>query len=117
MEEYIDRLISGSIVATAQQYQVSSIVLPDVGDLREIIQSEVQARAEQKIPGSVEQQRQYALSYRSSVHRWSYARLSQTIQSQAAQIGIAIETAQQPFKDTPQERAKGLAIAAYQSRK
>jgi hypothetical protein len=115
--EYIDRLIAGAIVAIAQQYQVSSIVLPDVGDLREIIQSEVQARAEQKILGSVEQQRQYALRYRSSVHRWSYARLSQAIQSQATQIGIAIETAKQPFTGTPQEKAKGLAIAAYQARK
>ncbi|PSB24019.1 type V CRISPR-associated protein Cas12k [Stenomitos frigidus] len=115
--EYIDRLIAGAIVAIAQQYQVSSIVLPDVGDLREIIQSEVQARAEQKILGSVERQRQYALSYRSSVHRWSYAQLSQAIQSQAAQIGIAVETAKQSFTGTPQERAKGLAIAAYQARK
>lgn len=115
--EYIDRLIARAIVAIAKQYQVSSIVLPDFGDLRESIQSEVQARAEQKILGSVERQRQYALSYRSSVHRWSYAQLSQAIQSQAAQIGIAIEIAKQPFIGTPQEKAKGLAIAAYQARK
>ncbi|XGV97350.1 MAG: type V CRISPR-associated protein Cas12k [Leptolyngbya sp. BL-A-14] len=115
--EHIDRLIAGSIVAIAQQYDVSSIVLPNIGDIREIIQSEVQARAEQAILGPLERQRQYARRYRINVHRWSYAQLSQAIQSQAAQIGIAIEIAKQPFVGTPQEKAKGLAIAAYQARK
>ena len=76
---------------------------------RRSIQSEVQARAEQKYLGSIELQREYALQYRASVHRWSYARLSQNIQSQATQIGIAIEIAKQPFAGTPQEKAKGAS--------
>lgn len=37
-----------------------SIVLPKLGDMREIIQSEVQARAEKKIPGFKEGQQKYA---------------------------------------------------------
>ena len=115
--EYVDRLLAQAIVKLAKEFQVSSLVLPDVGDVREVIQSEVQTRAEQKHLGSIELQRQYALQYRASVHRWSYARLSQNIQSQAGQIGIAIEIAKQPFAGTPQEKAKGLAISAYQSRK
>jgi hypothetical protein len=115
--EHIDRLIARAIVVIAQQYQASSLVLPDLGDIREIIQSEVQAKAEQKILGSVELQRQYALQYRASVHRWSYARLSQNIQSQCSQMGISIETAKQSFQGTPQEKARTLVITAYQSRK
>lgn len=112
----IDCLIARAIVGIAQEYQASGIVLPDLGDIREIIQSEVQAKAEQKIPGCVKQQRQYAFRYRGSVHRWSYARLSQNIHSQASQSGIAIETAKQPVAGTPQEKAKNLAISAYQAR-
>jgi len=115
--EYIDQLLAKAIIVIAKEFQVGSLVLPDVGDVRESIQSEIQARAEQKYLGSIELQRQYALQYRASVHRWSYARLSQKIQSQAVQCGMAIETAKQPLTGTPQAKAKGLAIAAYQARK
>ncbi|BAS55909.1 hypothetical protein NIES2135_47960 [Leptolyngbya boryana NIES-2135] len=115
--QYLDRLIAHEIVAIAQEYQVSSLALPDLGDIREIVQSEVQARAEQKILGSIEQQRKYARQYRASVHRWRYAQLTQFIQSQAAQVGISIEITKQPLSGTPQEKARNLAIAAYQSRK
>ncbi|MEP0812370.1 type V CRISPR-associated protein Cas12k [Trichocoleus sp. ST-U2] len=52
--EYIDRLLAQAIVKLAQTYQASSIVLPKLGDMREIVQSEIQARAEQKIPGYIE---------------------------------------------------------------
>lgn len=115
--EHLDRLIAHEIVAIAQKYQVSSLILPDLSNIREIVQSEVQAKAEQEIPGSVELQRRYALQYRANVHRWRYAQLSQCIGSQAAQVGISIEVVKQPFTGTPQEKAKSLAIAGYQSRK
>ena len=115
--EHLDRLIAHEIVAIAQKYQVSSLILPDLSNIREIVQSEVQAKAEQEIPGSVELQRQYALQYRASVHRWRHAQLSQYIGSLAAQAGISIEVVKQPFTGTPQEKAKNLAIAGYQSRK
>ncbi|PSB17280.1 hypothetical protein C7B65_19260 [Phormidesmis priestleyi ULC007] len=115
--KHLDRLIAHEIVAIAQKYQVSSLILPDLSDIREIVQGEVQARAEQEIPGSIELQRQYALQYRASVHRWRHAQLSQCIGSQAAQVGISIEVVKQPFTGTPQEKPKNLAIAAYQSRK
>ncbi|MBD1998441.1 hypothetical protein H6G00_17695 [Leptolyngbya sp. FACHB-541] len=115
--KHLDRLIAHEILAIAQKHQVSSLVLPDLGNIREVIQSEIQARAEQKIPGSIEQQRQYALQYRANIHRWRYAQLSEFIQSRAAQIGISIEIVKQPLVGTPQEKAKDLAIAAYQSRK
>lgn len=114
--EYIDRLIAKAIVELAKAYQVSSIVLPKQEDMRETIQAEVKARAENKIPGFKEGQRQYALQYRSSVHRWSYGRLIDCINNKAAQVGIPIEFAKQPFQGTPQEKAREITISAYQYR-
>lgn len=114
--QYVDQLLAKAIVAIAQTYQASSIVLPKIGDMREIVQSEIQARAEAKCPGYVEGQKKYAKQYRSSVHRWGYGRLIESIQSQAAKTGIAIEEGRQPIRGSPQEQARELAIAAYKSR-
>lgn len=114
--EYIDRLLAKEIVAIAQKYQAGSIVLPKLGDMREIVQSEIQALAEQKCPEFLEGQQKYAKQYRVSVHQWSYARLIDCIQTQAKKLGIAIEEGQQPVRGSPQDRAKELAIAAYHLR-
>lgn len=89
--EYLDCLIAQAVVSIAKTYQASSIVLPDLGNIREMVEAEVQARAEQRIVGYEEGQRQYAKQYRASVHRWSYGRLTEKIQSQSAQVGIVIE--------------------------
>ncbi len=88
----------------------------DIGDMREQVNSEIKARAEQKCPECLEAQKKYAKQYRHSVHQWSYGRLISSIQSQASQAGIVIEEAKQPIRGSPQEKAKGLAIAAYCSR-
>ena len=114
--QYIDRLLAKTIVAVAKTYQASSIVLPKLGDFRESIESEIKARAEQKCPDLVEVQKQYAKQYRSSIHRWSYARLIDSIKSQASQVGILIEEGKQPVRGSPPEKARELAIAAYHSR-
>ena len=115
--QYVDRLLATSIVAIAKTYQAGSIVLPKLRDLREIIQSEVQARAEKKISGYKEGQQKYAKEYRMSVHRWSYGRLIQSIQNKAANAGIAIEIASQPIiRGSPQEKARDLALFAYRER-
>ncbi len=114
--QYVDRLLAKAIVAIAQTYQASSIVLPKIGDMREIVQSEIQARAEAKC-SVIEGQKKYAKQYRCSVHKWSYGRLIESIQSQAAKTGIAIEEGQQPIRGSPQEQARELAIIAYKSRK
>ena len=78
--QYVDRLLAKEIVAIAETYKAGSIVLPKLGDIREIIQSEIQALAEAKCPGSVEIQQKYAKQYRVNVHSWSYGRLIQSIQ-------------------------------------
>lgn len=84
--------------------------------MREIIQSEVQAKAEKKIPGYKGGQQNYAKDYRVSVHRWSYGRLIESIQTQAAKAGISIESGPQPVRGTQQEQARDLALFAYQER-
>ncbi|PHJ61566.1 hypothetical protein VF14_09195 [Nostoc linckia z18] len=114
--QYVDRLLAQEIVAIAITYKAGSIVLPKLGDMREQVQSEVQAKAEQK-SDLIEVQQKYAKQYRVSVHQWSYGRLIANIESQSAKAGIFIEEAKQPIRGSPQEKAKELAIAAYDSRK
>ena len=114
--EYVDRLLAKEIIAIAQKYQASSIVLPKLGDMREIVQSETQALAEEKCPEFLEGQRNYAKQSRVSVHNWSYGRLIECIKSQAAKVGMAIEEGQQPVRGSPQEKAKEIAISVYHSR-
>jgi hypothetical protein len=115
--DYVDSLVAKAIVTTATQYGASSIVLPELENIREIIHAEVQAKAERKIPGLKEKQDKYAAKYCRSVHRWSYRRLSQKIKTKAAIHGTVVEVTCQPLQGTPQEKAVGLAISAYQSRR
>ncbi len=115
--EYVDRLLAKAIVEVAKQYRASSIVLPDLRNIREATESEVKARAEQRFPGNQELQDCYAKDYRASIHCWSYNRLAKCIQVKAERAGIAIEKVQQPHSGTPQEKAKDLVLAAYENRK
>jgi transposase len=108
--------LAKAIVAIAKTYQAGSIVLPKLSHIREILSSEVQARAEQKVPNYKKGQQEYAKQYRVSVHRWSYGRLIESIQSEAKKTGIAIEVGQQPIQGSPQEKARDLALNAYNSR-
>ncbi len=89
--QYVDRLLAKAIVEMAIQYRANSIVLPDLKNVREILNSEIQAKAEAKAPGCKKAQKQYAKKYRKSIHRWSYARLCDAIAYKATQKGIAIE--------------------------
>ena len=114
--QYVDRLLSKEIVAIAKTYSAGSIVVPKLSDIREIIQSEVQAKAEKKIPGFIEGQKKYAKDYLKSLHSWSYGRLIKNIKIQAAKAGIVVETGQQPTRASPQEQAKDLALFSYQCR-
>ncbi|MGF1987942.1 MAG: type V CRISPR-associated protein Cas12k [Nostoc sp. ZfuVER08] len=110
---YLDNLLAQAIISIAKTYQASSIVLPTMKNVREGLQSEIEARAKKKCPNFQEGQQQYAKQYRQSIHRWSYSRLIDCIQNQAAKAQIAIEQAQQPNLVSSQEKARDLAIAAY----
>jgi transposase len=114
--EYVDRLIAKAIISLAKTHKAGSIVLPKLGDMRELVQSEIQTRAELKIPGYIEAQQKYAKQYRIQVHQWSYGRLIDNIKAQAAKLGIVIEEGQQPIRGSPQEKALAIAISAFNSR-
>jgi IS605 OrfB family transposase len=114
--QYVDRLLAEAIIELAKTYCAGSIVVPKLGDVRERVQSEVQARAEQICPNLLEGQQNYAKQYRSTIHRWSYGRLIDQIRSKANRTGIEVEEGQQPIKGTPQEIARDLAITAYHAR-
>ncbi len=114
--QYVDRLLAKAIVAMAIQYQVSSIVLPDLTNIREILESEITARAEARIPGCKKAQKLYAKKYRKNLHRWSYARLCDAIKSKAIQKGLAIESSRQIASGTPEIQARDLALIVYHHR-
>ncbi len=115
--QYIDRLLAKEIVAIAQKYSAASIVIPKLGNMREQINSEIQAKALEKCPDCIEAQKKYAKQYRRSVNQWSYGRLIENIKSQAIKSGIVIEESRQPIRGSPQDKAKELAITAYKTRK
>lgn len=114
--EYVDRLLAKAIITFAQTYYAGSIVLPKLGDMRELVQSEIQSRAEQKIPGYIEGQKKYAKQYKVSVHQWSYGRLIDHVKAQAAKLSIVVEEGQQPIRGSPQEKAKEMAASIYRNR-
>ena len=114
--QYVDRLLADAIIAIAKTYQVGNIVLPKLRYMREQISSEIQSRAEKKCPGFKEAQQKYAQEYRISVHRWSYGRLIESIKSQAAKAGISTEIVTLLTKGSPEEKARDLAVFAYQER-
>lgn len=116
LSKYINRLIAKKIVEIAQYYRAGSVVLPKIGDIREIRESEIKAKAEKKFPGEKKLQQQYAKDYRCSIHRWSYAQLIQSIHDKASQAGIAIEFGTQPNYGTKQEKARDLAFYTYDCR-
>jgi len=123
--EYLDRLLAKAVVEVAKQYGASSIVLPNLSNIREANESEVRARAEQRFPGAQERQNQYAKDYRASIHGWSYNRLAKCIQIKAQRAGIAIEKVDKLRSGkvdklrsgSPQEKARDLVLAAYKNRK
>lgn len=111
--QYIDRLLAKAIVKLAKEYRAGCIVVPRIKNKRDIIQAEVQAKAEAKIPGCVEKQKEYAKKYRTNIHQWSYGRLIDNIKSQAAKAGISIKEGKQSIRGSPTELAKKIALDAY----
>ena len=111
--EYVDRLIAKAIVELAKEYQVNAIALPKIDDMREIVQSEIKAKAEAKIPGYKEGQKKYAKQYRINIHNWSYGRLIENIATQASKLGITVKEVKQPVRGSPTQKAREMAIIGY----
>jgi hypothetical protein len=114
--EYLDRLLASQIVELAQTYNASSIALPQLDQIRFVIQCELEAIAEQKIPGYIEGQKRYIKQLRINLHNWSYQRLTQLITNKATQLEIAIEHGNQPARASPNIQAKEVALTAYAKR-
>jgi IS605 OrfB family transposase len=112
----VDRLLAKAITQIAKLHQAGSIVLPNLTHIKELLASEITAKAERKCPGSVEIQNRYAREYRRSIHNWSYNRLIEVISSKALQVGITLEKGFQPVDASPKEQAKDIAIAVYHFR-
>lgn len=91
-------------------------MLPDLKDIREIVEAEVGQRAAVRVPDFVNGQRQYAKAYRAQVHQWSYRRLQAAVTSKAEQNGLMVETASQPYIGADQEKAQALTLKAYANR-
>jgi hypothetical protein len=114
--QYLDRLLAARIAQLAIKWQASSIVIPELGDIRESIECEIQAWAQRKFPNKEELQKQYAKEFRTSFHRWSYGRLARSIRNRAARDGIAIELGRQPRRGTLQEKVVAVVQSAYDMR-
>lgn len=110
---YVERLIASRLIQLARQYQAGSIAVPDLKHIREILESDIQARARQKFPNQIEVQKQYAKQFRRSLHRWSYRRLVQCIRERAEWESILVITGQQPTQLSLEEKAKEVAISAH----
>ncbi|WP_069791082.1 type V CRISPR-associated protein Cas12k [Cyanobacterium sp. IPPAS B-1200] len=110
--EYVDRLIAKSILKIAQEYKVSTIIVPRLKQMRSITEAEVQARAEEKIPEYKEGQRKYAKDYRVQVHQWSYGRLIDNIKGNSSKLGIVVEEGTQPKQGTFTDKALQLALSS-----
>lgn len=112
----IDRLLAKAILAVVQEFKAGSLALPQLTGLRESIQSEIEARAEQKHPGNRANQDEYKKQYKINVHRWSYARLTHSLGDRAGKIGVLIELGQQPYSGDLRHKAVQIALSAFLTR-
>lgn len=111
LAQYINRLLAKNIVDLCQRWSAGSIILPEFGDLRENLESEIQAKAKCKYPDdNAERQKQYAKEFRMQFHRWNYKHLTECICSRAATVGITCVAGQQPRLGTLREKA--IAVTA-----
>lgn len=111
---YVERLVACRLVQLARTYRAGSIAVPDLKHIREVIESDIQARAKQKFPHQIGVQKQYMKQFRQSIHRWSYNRLVQCIRDRAGREGILVVTGQQPgHQSSSEQKAKEVAMSAH----
>jgi IS605 OrfB family transposase len=115
--EHLDRVIAKRIVEVAQEFKAGSLAMPDLTDIRESLQAELEAKAVGKYPGDRAKQKEYEKQYKINLHRWPYGRLIKSIEQRAAKIGIPIEEGQQPDEGDLQEKAVQIVWSAHHARK
>ena len=108
--EYLDRLIAKSIIDVAQKYQVSTIIIPKLSNIRQITENELRLKAEQKIPECKQAQKKYAQRYRVQIHQWSYRRLLDNISAIAFKTDISIKEAKLSTQGKLIDKAFNLVV-------
>lgn len=113
LAQYLNRLLAKRIVQLCQMHQVGTIVLPELGNIRENFECEIQAKARQKFPDdNVQLQKQYAKEVRMRVHRWNYKNLLHAIRQYATHTRIPVITWQQPKEGSLRDMAAVMARPA-----
>jgi hypothetical protein len=134
--EQVACAIANGLIVLAQQYKVSTIVLPETKGWRERLYSQLVAKAKIKCNGIKKAMARYTKAYGKRLHDWDYNRLSQAIETEAQTVGITVvfqhpelqaeahEQDNQPAEETDEqdelransfELAMQMAIAAYDS--
>ena len=111
--QYLERLIAAKIAQVALEWKASSVVIPNLGDMGEYIESAVQARAKQLFPNHRERQKNYAKQFRVEGHRWSYGRLTEFIHSRTLSEGISIKAGRQPATGSLAKKALKTALSGH----
>ncbi|MEQ8968974.1 MAG: hypothetical protein RIE73_01100 [Coleofasciculus sp. C1-SOL-03] len=109
---HVDRLIASHIVKLALKRKAGTIAIPQLKGIRESIESNILSHAEHKFPHDKERQKEYALHYRASFHRWSYSRLSECIKECAEKEGIAVVERKQFCQGELEQKAIAIALSA-----
>lgn len=114
--KHLSRVIAKRIVEVVQEFKAGSLAMPDLTDIRESLQAELEAKAVEKYPGDRAKQKEYEKQYKINLHRWSYARLIESIKQRATKVGVLIEEGQQLDEGNLQEKAERVAWSAYHAR-
>ena len=111
---HLNRVLAKAVVELAQEYNAGVIVLPKTSGLREIIQSGIEAMAEQKYPKDKLRQRQFLKEYRINVHSWDYFRLRRAIEERAAKVGMPVRVGYQSSQGDLPQKAQQVALSALE---
>lgn len=111
--QYLEQVIAARIAQVALKWKAGSVVIPDLENMREYIESAVQAKAKQLFPNHREQQKNYAKQFRIEGHRWSYRMLAKFIRSRTRSEGISIKTGRQPVIGNLMNKALRVALSGH----
>jgi len=105
--------IANGLITLAQEYKVSTIVLPKSKDWREHLYSRLVAKAKIKCKGIKKAMANYTKEHGKKLHQWDYNRLSQAIEVKAKTTGIVVLFEKANFQADIFEQATQRAISAY----
>lgn len=108
--EYLNRLLAKAVIQIAQEFKAASIALPPIKNNIEKIQSKIEADVEKHLPEDVGTRKKITRKTSVVIHKWSYHSLLEYIKSNAAKLGIAIETVSLPSLGTHPSKLRKLRL-------